>query len=56
LGLHYFFKRPKLKGKIYYIDLKRGNNYKRKKMFIHSKEIVVRRDKIKYPPPKDVRR
>jgi hypothetical protein len=40
---------------MYFIDLKKESNYKRKfKMFIHSKEMVVRRDKIKYAPLRHV--
>jgi hypothetical protein len=40
---------------MYFIDLKKESNYKKKfKMFIHSKETVVKRDKIKYPPPRHV--
>jgi len=41
-GLHWFQKKPKLKGKIYSIDWKR----KFKKMFINSKERVVRKGNI----------
>jgi hypothetical protein len=40
---------------MYSTDVKGESNYKRKfKMFILSKETVVRREKIKYPPLRHV--
>jgi hypothetical protein len=43
-------KKPKLKGEIYFIDLKE-KIIKRKKMFTHSRDMVIKREKIKCPPP-----
>jgi hypothetical protein len=40
---------------MYSIDLKKESNYKKKFLiFIHSKETMVRSDKINYPPPRHV--
>jgi len=35
----------KVEGEIFSIDLKRENNWKEKKMFIHSKEDSLKKDK-----------
>jgi hypothetical protein len=41
---------------MYFIDLKKDSNFYKRKftMSIHSKEMVAKMDKIKYPPPRHV--